>query len=308
MLNIGVIGVGYLGHHHARIFSQLENVRLSAIVDIDKKKADHIASKYNTSSYTDFREIFDKVDAISIVTPTINHFETALECINAGKDIFIEKPITSTPEEAEKLIDEAQKRGNIIQVGHIERFNPAVLKVYSLIENPIFFEAERLSPFIGRGTDVDIIIDLMIHDIDIILSILSHNGKDIAIKDIKAVGAKVLTNRLDVAKAWLSFGDNIQAIATASRISSEKSRILKILQRDAHIVLDYQNMNIKRFFVENGEIKKDIIQVEKKEPLKEELIDFADCVINRRKPRVSAIDGLKALKVAFRIIKEGTMI
>ncbi len=308
MLNIGVIGVGYLGHHHARIFSQLENVRLSAIVDIDKKKADHIASKYNTSSYTDFREIFDKVDAISIVTPTINHFETALECINAGKDIFIEKPITSTPEEAERLIDEAQKRGNIIQVGHIERFNPAVLKVYSLIENPIFFEAERLSPFIGRGTDVDIIIDLMIHDIDIILSILSHNGKDIAIKDIKAVGAKVLTNRLDVAKAWLSFGDNIQAVATASRLSSEKSRILKILQRDAHIVLDYQNMNIKRFFVENGEIKKDIIQVEKKEPLKEELIDFTDCVINRRKPRVSAIDGLKALKVAFRIIKEGTMI
>lgn len=308
MLNIGVIGVGYLGQHHARIFSELKNVRLAAIVDIDKVRADDIAAKYDSSAYTDFREIFDKVDAISIVTPTNTHFETALECINAGKDLFIEKPITSTPEEAERLIEEAEKKGIIIQVGHIERFNPAVLKVYSLIENPVFFEAERLSPFMGRGTDVDIIIDLMIHDIDIILSILSHNGNSVYVKDIKAVAARVLTDRLDVAKAWFNFEDNIQAVMTASRLSSEKSRILKIFQKDSYIVLDYQNMTIKRFFKKDGEIGKETIHIEKKEPLKEELRDFVDCIIKRRKPIVTAVDGMNALKIAFKIIKEGIMV
>lgn len=308
MLNIGVIGVGYLGQHHARIFSELENVRLAAIVDTDKKRADDIAAKYDSTPYTDFREIFDKVDAISIVTPTKTHFETALECINAGKDVFIEKPITSTLEEAERLIEESEKRGIIIQVGHIERFNPAVLKVYSLIENPIFFEAERLSPFLGRGTDVDIIIDLMIHDIDIIFSILSRGGNSVTVKDVRAVAAKVLTDRLDVAKAWLDFGNNIQALMTASRLSSEKSRILKIFQKDSYIILDYQNFSIKRFFKEDGEIKREIIQVEKKESLKEELKDFVDCIIKRRKPTVTAVDGMNALRIAFKIIKEGIMV
>ncbi len=307
MLNIGVIGVGYLGQHHARIFSAFENVRLAAIVDTDKKRADDIAAKYDSTPYRDFREIFEKVDAISIVTPTKTHFETALECINAGKDLFIEKPITSTPEEAERLIEEAEKRGIKMQVGHIERFNPAVLRVYSLIENPVFFEAERLSPFLGRGTDADITIDLMIHDIDIILSILSRNGNTAAVKDVRAVGAKIVTNKLDLSKAWISFEDNIQAMLTSSRVASEKSRILKILQKDSYIILDYQNMNIERFFKENGEIKRETIQEEKKEPLKEELKDFVDCIITRRKPTVTAIDGLNALKVAFKIIKEGIM-
>lgn len=308
MLNIGVIGVGYLGQHHARIFSGLENVRLAAIADIDKKRADEIAAKHDSASYTDFREIFDKVDAVSIVTPTITHFETALECINAGKDLFIEKPITSTPQEAERLIEEAEKRGIIIQVGHIERFNPAVLKVYSLIENPVFFEAERLSPFMGRGTDVDIVIDLMIHDIDIILSILSRNGKSVSVKDIKAVATRAITERLDEAKTWVTFEDNIQALMTASRLSSEKSRILKIFQKDSHIVLDYQEMSIERFFKKDGRITKETIPVEKKEPLKEELRDFVDCINTRRKPIVTAVDGMNALKIAFKIIKEGIMV
>lgn len=304
MLRVGVIGVGYLGEHHARIFSQLEDVRLVAVVDIDKNRTKSIAEKYKSTPYVDFREILDKVDAISIVTPTETHFEIALECLKAGKDIFIEKPITTKVEEALKLIEESERRGKIIQVGHIERFNPALRKVYQLIEDPFFFEAERLSPFTGRGVDVDIILDLMIHDIDIILSILDSNGSEAEAKDIKAIGAEILTDRYDVAKAWLDFGNNTQALMTASRLSSTKSRKMKILQRDSHIILDYQNMAIKRYYREKGEIITDTIFVEKQEPLKEELRDFVQCVIARRRPMVNAVDALRALRLANRIIGE----
>ncbi len=304
MLRVGVIGVGYLGEHHARIFSQLEDVRLVAVVDIDKNRTKSIAEKYKSTPYIDFREILDEVDAISIVTPTETHFEIALECLKAGKDIFIEKPITAKIEEALKLIEESERRGKIIQVGHIERFNPALRKVYPLIENPFFFEAERLSPFTGRGVDVDIILDLMIHDIDIILSILDSNGSETEAKDIKAIGAEILTGRYDVAKVWLDFGNNIQALMTASRLSSIKSRKMKILQRDSHIILDYQNMAIKRYYRERGEIIADTIFVEKQEPLKEELKDFVQCVIARRRPMVTAVDALRALRLAKRIAGE----
>ncbi len=308
MLKVGVIGVGYLGQHHARIFSELENAKLVAVVDLDKKRADDIADKYGAASYTDFTDIFSKVDAVSIVTPTTTHFATAIECINAGKDILIEKPITSSPDEAQKLIEEAEKRGVIIQVGHLERFNPAVVKVYSLIDKPVFFEAERLSPFTGRGTDVDVVIDLMIHDIDVILSILALNGETISAKDIKAVAAKVLTDKPDVSKVWLDFGGNIQALLTASRVSSEKSRILKIYQKGSQITLDYQGMNIKRFVKKDGIIHGETIEVEKKESLKEELIDFVDCVITRRRPVVSGAEGMNALKIALKITEEGVII
>lgn len=308
MLKIGVIGVGYLGQHHARIYSELENVRLIGIFDTDYKRSEEIAQKYGCASYADLRNLLDKVDAASIAAPTTEHFKIAIECIKAGKDILIEKPVTQSPLEAENLIDEAEKKDIIIQVGHIERFNPAVRKVYSCINNPIFFEAERLSPFTGRGIDVDIAVDLMIHDIDIILSILSVNGKTANLKDIKAVAARVLTDKPDVAKAWLDFGNNIHAVLTASRVSTQRSRILRIFQKDSHIILDYQGMNIKRFFHQSGEIKSEIINMDRKEPLKEELKDFVDCVITRRKPLVTAVDGMNALKIALKVTEMGVVI
>lgn len=304
MLKVGVVGVGYLGEHHARVFSELEDVKLVAVVDIDKSRTKSIAERYKSLPFFDFREILDEVDAVSIVTPTETHFEIAFECLKAGKDIFIEKPITTKIEEALKLIEESEKRDKIVQVGHIERFNPAVREVYQFIEEPIFFEAERLSPFTGRGVDVDIILDLMIHDIDIILSILDSKGMETEAKDIKAVAAKVQTYQYDVAKAWLDFGNSIQALMKASRLSSTKSRKIKILQRDSHIILDYQNMTIKRYYKKNGEIVTDTIPVEKKEPLKEELKDFVQCVIERRRPLVTAVDALRALRLAIRISEE----
>lgn len=301
MINVGVIGVGYLGQHHARIFSELAkesgNVRLAAVVDADMKRAKEMAEKYGCEVYSDYRDILGSVDALSIVTPTTMHYEIAMDCIRAGKDILIEKPITTTVEEADKLIDASGKAGTIIQVGHLERFNPIFSEVCSLVNNPVFIESERLSPFLGRGIDVDITLDLMIHDIDIIIALLKGQN----IKDIKATGAKVLTDNIDIAMAWFEFENGAQALMKASRISSEKSRKLRIFQKDLYLLVDYQNMEIKKFFKKGNEILHESISIEKKEPLKEELKSFAGCVISRSRPVVSAVEGRDALKVALQI-------
>ncbi len=301
MVKVGVVGVGYLGRHHARVFSELDDVRLAGIVDVDGGRAKEIAEKYGCNAYLDYRELLRKVDALSIVTPTTAHYEIARECIRAGKDVLIEKPITATLEEADGLVEESAKAGVIVQVGHLERFNPAVLTVFPLIDSPRFFEAERLSPYLGRGTDVDITLDLMIHDIDIILALLSHQGKGVGVKDTKAAVAKVLTNTIDVAKVWLEFNNGAQALMTASRLSLERSRKLKIFQKESYLLLDYQDMTIRKFYKKGAEIVHDSIAVEKKEPLREELRDFVDCVIKRRTPVVSAVEGRNALRIALQI-------
>jgi len=295
-VRVGVIGVGYLGQHHARIFSGLEETELVAVVDIDKKKADTIAAKYGSKAYYDYRDILPKVDALSIVTPTTTHYSIALDCLRAGKDMMIEKPITENVEEADQLIREAEKRGIIIQVGHLERYNPAVLAASDMISQPMFMESERLSPFLGRGTDVDVTLDLMIHDVDIMLSLVT-----LPVKEIRAVGAEVLTDKIDVAKAWLEFENGCAALATVSRLSPEKTRKLKIFGKDSYVAIDYQNSEIKRYF-RNGEgISFEITKPEKKEPLKEELKDFICCVKERRRPKVSAVEGKNALKVVMEI-------
>lgn len=310
MINIGVIGVGYLGQHHARIYSELAkesgNVRLVGIVDTDRNRAVGISDKYGCEVFGDYRDILERVDALSIVTPTTMHYQTALDCIKAGKDILIEKPITVTVEEADELIDAADKAGTIIQVGHLERFNPVFPAARSLMDKPVFIETERLSPFLGRGIDVDITLDLMIHDIDIILALMRQASDGIMnaprIKDMKVTGAKVLTGNIDIAMAWLEFSNGVQALMKASRVSFEKSRKLKIFQRDSYLLVDYQNMEMKRFYKKgSNEIIQEAINIEKKEPLKEELKDFAECVISRRRPVVSATEGRDALKIALQI-------
>ncbi len=302
-MRAGVIGVGYLGQHHARVFSELEGVRLAAVVDTDPARAEEIAGKYGAAAYTDYRKALAAVDAFSIVTPTTRHYEIALECIRAGKDLLIEKPVTVTIEEADALIDASERAGVVVQVGHLERFNPAISAVAPLIGEPRFFEAERLSPFLGRGVDVDITLDLMIHDIDIILSLLGRHSDPVAPfpVDIKATGADVLTGRIDMAKAWLEFDGGINALVTASRTSPTKARTLKIFQRDAYLLVDYQNMEVRRYRKEGNEIIQEALPVEKKEPLKEELREFVQCVGSRSKPRVCALAGRNALKVALGI-------
>ncbi|MEK7742079.1 MAG: Gfo/Idh/MocA family oxidoreductase, partial [Nitrospirota bacterium] len=221
-VKVGVIGTGYLGQHHARIYSEIEDAELIALVDIDEEKARSLAAKYNCKAYSDYKDIINELDAVSIVTPTILHHKIALDCIKAGKDLLIEKPITVSVAEADELISEAGKKNCILQVGHVERYNPAVVAVSGLIKNPRFLESERVSPFTGRSTDIDITLDLMIHDIDIMLGFAAS-----PVKEIRARGASVLTDKIDVAKVWLEFENGCAAIATASRLSPEKQRRLK---------------------------------------------------------------------------------
>jgi predicted dehydrogenase len=291
-----VIGVGYLGKHHARIYSELGDVELAAVVDLDGEKAGAIAAPLGSLSSTDYRDVLPNVDIISIVTPTTTHFPIALECLRAGKDLLIEKPITVTVEEADILEREAEKRGLILQVGHLERYNPAVLAASSMIDEPLFMESERLSPFMGRGTDVDVTLDLMIHDVDIMLSLMPF-----PLKEVKAVGAKVLTEKFDVAKAWLEFENGSAALATVSRLSGEKVRKLRVFQEDSYVLVDYQHAQVRRYFRGPDGISSEVITPAKTEPLKEELADFVRCVRERARPKVSAAEGRNALRVVMEI-------
>lgn len=296
-IRVGVIGVGYLGQHHARIYSGLEEAQLVAVADTDAARSGQIAEKYGCKAYTDYRRLVEDVQAVSIVTPTSFHFDVAMDCLSAGKDVLIEKPITSTVAEADALIEVAARKNALLQVGHLERYNPAVATIARLAVKPRFIESERISPFLQRAANVDVTLDLMIHDIDIITSLL----QGARVKDVKVVGARVLTPRVDVAKAWIEFEGGTSALITASRLSGGKQRLLKVYQDDSYLLLDYQKMNIRRFFMEGGEIGSETIEIEQKEPLKEELRDFIECVKERRRPKVSGVEGRDALEVALMI-------
>jgi predicted dehydrogenase len=295
-LRIGVIGVGYLGQHHARIFSELEDVELVGVADRDTTRAEEIAGKYGCAAFREWKDLVAKSDALSIVTPTTTHYEIALVCLRAGRDVFIEKPITESLEEAREIIAEADSRGRILQVGHLERYNPAIVAAASLIGDPKFIEAERLSPFLGRGTDVDITLDLMIHDIDIVTGMVQSK-----VKRISAAGDRVLTGKIDAAKVWIEFENGCKALVTASRLSTEKVRRLKVHQEDSFISIDYQSQEVKRYFKAASGIACDVVKPESKEPLKEELKDFVSCVSSRACPRVSGREATQALEIVLRI-------
>lgn len=295
-IRTAVIGVGYLGKHHARIYAELPDAELIAVVDADQAVAEEIAQQYGCRAVTDYRSILADVDAVSIVTPTTYHHAVARDCIAAGKDLLIEKPITTTIEEADDLIRQADDAGVIIQVGHLERFNPIVAELVPLLKNPVYLEATRVGPFLGRGTDVDITLDLMIHDIDVILSLMP----EASVVDVKATGTNLMTQTIDFAKAWLEFDNGASALLTASRVSTDRARTLTVHQKDSHIVMDYQAMEIRRHYAQNGVMAHELITVERCEPLKEEIRHFLGCVDTRSIPRVCAMKGRNALSLALR--------
>ncbi|MDH4027306.1 MAG: Gfo/Idh/MocA family oxidoreductase [Nitrospirota bacterium] len=296
MINVGVIGTGSIGIHHARIYSDINGVNLVGVVDADHERAEEIASKYNCKAYTDHSDIMDHVDAVSIAVPTTLHFRTGMDFLRNNKHVLIEKPIASTIQEADDLIQEAEKRNLILQVGHLERFNSGVLMLSNMVDSPQFIESQRLSPFQGRGTDVDVTLDLMIHDIDIILSLVNSE-----ITDLRATGAKVLTDNIDVAHAWIEFSNGCIAEAVTSRIAREKVRQLKVFQHNAFLDLDYQRQEIICYLKDNGSVIKETRKPAVKEPLKEQLISFIDCIKNGTRPVVSGHEGKEALKVALKI-------
>jgi predicted dehydrogenase len=294
-VRVGVIGAGYLGRHHARIYSGLADVELVGVADLDAEAAGETAGQYGCVPYADHRELIALCDALSIVTPTSTHRDIALDCLREGKDILVEKPITKDLDEASDILEEAQRKDLVLQVGHLERYNPGVVAVSDMIADPRFIECERLSPFLGRGTDVDVTLDLMIHDVDIVLSMVKSR-----LRDIRAAGGSIATPNIDVAKAWLEFEDGCTAMLAASRLEQEKRRTLKVFQADSYISLDYQNQRIVRQG-KNGGASPDVITPEGREPLKEELKDFIRCVKTRERPRVSGDDAVRALRTVLAV-------
>ena len=295
-IRVGVIGAGYLGQHHARVYSELPQASLVGVADTDEGRAAAVAERCGCRPFRDFADLLSGCDAVSIVTPTTTHYEIAMKCLSAGKDILVEKPIAESLDHARRMIDEAGRRDSILQVGHLERYNPAVTIASSMIEAPEFIEAERLSPFLGRGTDVDVTYDLMIHDLDIILSIVKSEPTD-----AKAVGKSMMSKKIDVAKAWIEFENGCTALVTASRLASEKRRQMSVFQEDSYLSIDFQSQEVRRYSRAGEGISCDVIKPDKREPLKEELADFLACCADRRRPKVSGEAAAGALALTQRV-------
>ncbi len=294
-LRVAVIGAGYLGQHHARIYSELDDVELAGVVDSDEERAKEVARRYGAAAYRNYKDIVNDVDALSIVVPTSNHYEIALDCIRAGKDLLVEKPITGTVSEADDLIAEAENAGCILQVGHLERYNPGVIALSRMVEEPQFLDSVRVSPYLNRSRDVDVTLDLMIHDIDIVLTLVSS-----PIKRMNAFGFSFVTEKIDEARAWIDFESGAVASFTASRIAPEKQRRLKVFQKNLYIELDYQSSVVELHYSADP-LNTERVEPERREPLKEELKDFVRCVMSREHPKVSGVEGRDALNVALKI-------
>ncbi|MBN1142231.1 MAG: Gfo/Idh/MocA family oxidoreductase [Deltaproteobacteria bacterium] len=303
-LRAGVIGVGYLGRFHAQKYALLEETELVGVVDVDRQRAEEIAAECRTRAFGDYRELLGEVDLVSIAVPTHHHFAVARDCLDAGRHVLIEKPITETVAEAEELIEIARKQRLVFQVGHLERFNPAILALEGVLKQPMFIESHRLAPFKPRGTDVNVVLDLMIHDIDIILSAVRSD-----IIDIHAVGVPVLSEEVDIANARLQFATGCVANITASRVSREAMRKIRLFQADAYISIDYQSRNITVLRKKEGEtaipglpnIGLESHSFGQSDALLEEIKAFVNAIRNGKAPVVTAEDGKKALEVAIRI-------
>ena len=305
-LRVGVIGAGYLGKFHAEKYAGMDEVELVGVVDIEKEKAENTAATLGISAYTNYKDLFGKVDAVSVVVPTPAHFAVSKNFLENGIDVLIEKPITTTLEEADELIEIAESKGLIIQVGHLERFNPAVIALQDIVKNPRFIESHRLSIYKERCTDVSVILDLMIHDIDIILNFVRYS-----IKGIHAAGIPVISKHVDIANARLEFENGCVANVTASRISIKNERKIRLFQRDAYVSVDFanheitvirQNKKSSNSLIPGMEIKH--LCFAKSDALKDELKSFVKSVQNRTAPKVTGKMGRDALKTALSIMNQ----
>jgi len=319
-VKIGVIGTGHLGKLHTKMFQSITNCELIGIYDSNPEQAKAVSDEFRVSNYSAIEELLSKVDAVSIAATTTAHYEIAKKCFENGVHVFIEKPITATIKEAEELVELSENKNLNLQVGHIERFNPALVAMEKYINDPKFIQTDRLSQFNPRGTDVAVVLDLMIHDIDIILSLVKSD-----VVEIQANGVAVVSDHLDIANARLQFENGAVANVTASRISQKKMRKMRIFQRDTYVALDFvtgvsevyrllePSSEVVTSQISFGEIgvgekRKKLVyeQPEQKEinALQYELELFVNSVINKTKPIVSGVDGLRALKVAQLIIQK----
>jgi predicted dehydrogenase len=296
MIKVVVIGVGHLGRQHARLYAELSGVELVGVVDILRPRAEEIAGLYKTVAFTDYRDILGKVDAVSLAVPTIDHERIGTDLLEWGIDVLVEKPIAATIEGAKALVDTAAKHNRVLQVGHVERFNPIVAAAREAATRPQFFEIHRLAAFSPRSLDIDVVLDLMIHDIDIVLSLVPAQ-----IREVRAVGIPVLSQKADIANARVEFEDGCVANFTASRVSFEKTRKLRFFQPHDYISVDYSTQTGIVVSLRMGQVIERRLDPVNQEPLKLQLQAFATAVQKREKPVVSGEDGLRALQLAMRI-------
>jgi predicted dehydrogenase len=305
-MRTAVIGVGYLGRFHAQKYRSLAGSELVGIADPSEESRRAVGAELGVPVHADHRELLGKVDAVSIVTPTPLHFSIARDFLESGAHVLVEKPMTATVEEGERLIEAARRAGRILQVGHLERFNAAVQAVQPILSVPRFIESARLAPFKHRGTDVNVVLDLMIHDIDLILSIVGA-----PVTSVDAVGSSVFSKEIDIANARLRFANGCVANATASRVSMKTERRLRLFQDDAYVSVDLQQKVLTVIRKTGSTNEEGMPQVDIQETtyepgdaLKAEIEAFLDAAAHGRAPAVSGDDGLKALNVAVAIAEQ----
>ena len=297
----GVVGVGYLGKFHAEKYASSSKAKLIGIVDIDELRANEIGAELATPAYTDYRKLFGKVQCVSIAVPTQLHYQIARDFIDAGIDVLVEKPLTTSIAEARELVAAAEKKNVLLQVGHLERFNPAILRLEGVIKEPKFVECHRLAPFVERGTDVDVVLDLMIHDIDVIASLVGAPTER-----VEAVGVPVLTERPDIANARIKFANGCIANITASRVSLKRERKIRFFQPDAYISIDYDQRRAQIFHKPAPgaswlDIRTETVEIKEGDALADEIDSFLECVRSRQHPLVGGAEGLRALEIASMI-------
>ena len=301
VVRVGVVGVGHLGRHHARLLAAATGARLVAVADTSADRAAAAAAASGAEALSDYRDMLGKVDAVSIAVPTVDHLRVARDFLNAGVHVLVEKPMTATMAEAEELLALADRAGRVLAVGHTERFNPAVAAAIPLILAPRFIEVHRLSGFPERSLDIDVVFDVMIHDLDIVLAIDRSE-----VVRVDAVGVPVLSPKVDIANARLKFASGCTVNLTASRISRDRVRKVRFFQRDLYVSVDYgeQELEAYRIVPRDGErpaIEGGAVPVAKGEPLGRELQDFVDAIREGRAPRVTGRDGYRALALATRV-------
>jgi len=306
-LRIGVVGIGHLGNYHLQKYAGMPDCRIFGVVDLDGERARKASELYGCEALFDHRDLIGKVDAVSIAVPTFSHYRVAKDFLEAGVDVLLEKPIAATLGEADELIAMAEARGTVFQIGLVERFNPAIIALREVMGKPLFIEAHRLHPFFERGTDVDVVLDLMIHDLDIISLFVPS-----AVRSVEAVGVPVLSSKVDIANARLTFEDGCVANITASRISGKTMQKIRFFGLEGYHAVDYGKRELVSLRRVNGaggcaEIIENPVEVKQLDPLEVEIRSFLRSAINRTEPQVSGREGRRCLELAVRILESMTM-
>ncbi|HEV7488766.1 MAG TPA: Gfo/Idh/MocA family oxidoreductase [Thermoanaerobaculia bacterium] len=297
-MRVGIVGTGYLGRLHARILTEMPEADVAGFVEPDDAIAADIAATLRLKRLESVAALAREIDCAVVATPTTTHFDVARELLEAGCDVMVEKPIAPTVDDARRLIDIANSNNRILQVGHVERYNPAITAVAPLLKNVLYVEAERLGVFVGRSLDIDVLLDLMIHDLNLVLSFLGQK-----VVDVRAVGVAVMTEKVDITNVRIEFENGAVANLTASRVSQDRVRKIRFFSREAYISVDTKEQEVKGYRLAGKTVLPIEVIVTKQEPLRAELEAFVECVRTRKRPLVSGEDGLAAVELAIRVAK-----